>query len=290
MIANGELEESSRYCRELTRRQARNFYFGLKLLAEPKRSGMFALYAYMRCLDDIADGQNGGGHAQRLKDLDRWQDLTRQALFGQKPDSDHPVWVAFTETVRRHNIPAMIFDEVIAGQRQDLQGISFQAFDELRQYCYRVAGVVGLACVHIFGFDGAAATETMAVDRGLAFQLTNILRDLAEDTARGRMYLPQKELADAGLTTTDFAGAAATDKFIPFMHKQIERAQSYYECSAGLEDHIEPDARPTLVAMTQIYRGLLRKVARQPANVLRHRVSLSLPSKLLIGWRALRAG
>jgi len=289
MSANGKLEESSRYCRELTRRQARNFYFGLKLLAEPKRSGMFALYAYMRCLDDIADAQDGGGHEQRMRQLDLWQAHTRLALLGQ-PSDDHPMWLAFSETVRRHHIPAMIFDEVIAGQRQDLKGISFQNFAQLWQYCYRVAGVVGLACVHIFGFDGMPETQAMAVDRGVAFQLTNILRDLAEDTARGRMYLPLSELSDAGLAMTDLSDGAATEKFIPFMHKQIQRAESYYEKSSALEGHIDPDARPTLVAMTQIYHRLLRKVAREPACVLRRRVSLSLPSKILIGWRAIRAG
>jgi phytoene synthase len=287
-----DLEMSRRYCHELTRREARNFYYGLRLLPLEKRSAMFALYAYMRLVDDIADAEDGRGMPQRLAELEHWRKQTHAAMSGHLPaENVHPIWHAFSEMVRRYSIPPLVFDEVIAGQRQDLDLVAFDTFDELRQYCYRVAGVVGLACVHIWGFEGGQSTEAMAIDRGLAFQLTNVLRDLREDAAKGRTYLPKEELDRMHVTDQDLLGDGANsgERFRRLMRMQIERAESYYEKSAGLEERISRDSRPTLVAMTAIYRGLLRKVSRRPERVLDGRVSLSVPRKLLIGWRALRA-
>jgi phytoene synthase len=185
-------------------------------------------------------------------------------------------------------VPGLIFDEVIEGQRQDLENKPFDDFAQLRTYCYRVAGVVGLASIHVWGFEGGEATEAMAIDRGIAFQLTNILRDLREDSGRGRTYLPADELSAMKVSTEDLRDGGS--RFLEMMRFQIERAQSYYERSAALEDRIERDSRPTLRAMTEIYHGLLEKIAADPQRVLSERVSLSVLSKLRIGWRAVRAG
>ena len=285
------LAESRTYCERLTRAQAKNFYYGLKLLPEPKRSAMFALYAWMRLVDDIADDEDSRSVEQRLIALESWKQRTHQIL-----DGDHaavadaePLWPAFADMVRQYRMPRRVFDDVIAGQRQDLTPEPFDTFDQLYEYCYRVAGVVGLASIYIWGFEGGAETEQLAIDRGVAFQLTNILRDLREDAARGRTYLPREDLSVMNVTEDELRGPTAGEAFTRLMQFQIDRAEHYYELSSPLEGRIQRDSRPTLVAMTQIYHRLLKKVANDPERVLRERVSLSIVSKLMIGWRAARS-
>jgi phytoene synthase len=279
---------STAYCARLTKQAARNFYYGLKLLPEPKRSAMFALYAYMRLADDIADAEDGRTVEQRLRDLEDWRLQTRAALDGE-PTSDHPVWPAFAELARRYQLGADLFDDVIAGQEQDLKPVAFETFEQLHEYCYRVAGVVGLASIRIWGYEGGAETESLAIARGVAFQLTNILRDLREDAAGGRIYLPREDLVAVKISERELLSGKPSPAFLELMRLQIKRARSYYDRSAPLEDRIQRDSRPTLIAMTEIYRGLLEKIAAEPLRVMRERVSLSLLSKLRIGWRATRS-
>ena len=282
------LRASRDYCHELTRKAARNFYYGLKLMPEPKRSAMYALYAYMRLVDDIADEPDGRSIPQRLADLEAWRVQTHAALDGAVPEGA-PVWPAFAELARNFRIPAKFFDEMIAGQAQDLHPAAFTNFQDLHDYCYRVASVVGLASIYVWGFAGGSATEALAVDRGIAFQLTNVLRDLAEDAARGRCYLPAEDLERFGLTPDALRHKTATKNFHDLMHFEIARAREYYARSAPLEAQVQADSRPTLVAMTEIYRGLLEKIAAAPAQVLQRRVRLGSFTKLRIAWRAMRA-
>jgi 15-cis-phytoene synthase len=309
-LAAVTLLESRAYCEALTRAQARNFYYGLKLLPEPKRSDMFALYAYMRLIDDIADEDaDGRTYAQRTADLEAWGVVTR-AVLGVNGHAHHPgngngngngnghrhaelaagagheIWPAFADMSRRNRLPAHLFDDVIAGQLQDLRPAPFETFSQLHEYCYRVAGTVGLASIYVWGFDGSEHARELAIRRGIAFQLTNILRDLREDAARGRIYLPREDLDATGVSEDDILAGRGGGSFENLMRMQLERAESYYASSAPLESHISADSRPTLVAMTQIYHGLLRKVAQDPQRVLRERVSLSIFRKVLIGWRA----
>jgi phytoene synthase len=278
------LAESHEYCRRLTRQAARNFYFGLKLLPDQARRDMFALYAWMRLIDDIADDADHGSTQDRLAKLDVWQRDTHCAAAGETLDGE--IWPAFTEMVRRRNVPLRVFDDAIEGQRQDLQPQPMRTFADLHEYCYRVAGTVGLASIYIWGFEGGEETEQLSISRGVALQLTNILRDLKEDADRGRVYLPEDELERAGLTLTDLQ--SGSPRFADFMRHQIDRAESYYENSAGLESRITPECRATLSTMTEIYHRLLAKIATDPAAVLRRRVSLSIWSKARIAWRANR--
>jgi 15-cis-phytoene synthase len=288
------LEKSRAYCRDLTKREAKNFYYGLKLLPEPKRSAMYALYAYMRLVDDIADDDaNERTLAQRKGDLDQWETLTHQTIAaGGEAESPkgHILWPAFGDMVRRYKVPAKLFDDMIAGQRQDLEPVRIQHFDELHAYCYRVASVVGLASLYIWGFEGGEETLKLSADRGIAFQLTNVLRDLREDAAppRGRCYLPQDELAKFGVTEQALAKGEMSPAMVEFLRFQVERAESFYQRSAPLEGKIRADSRPTLVAMTGIYHGILRKIADDPSRVMKERVRLSTLSKVMIGWRAMR--
>ena len=284
-----EVEQSRAYCEQLTRAKARNFYYGMKLLPEPKRSAMFAIYAYMRLVDDIADEDDGRSLEQRVADLEAWRLQTHAVLQGHSTGDGQAFWPAFAQVVHRCELPHKIFDDVIEGQKQDLDFQPFKDFEGLFAYCYRVAGVVGLASIHLWGFEGGADTEFLAVQRGVAFQLTNILRDLREDALKGRTYLPLDELSAMHVTDEDLRQGNGGKHFLELMRFQIARAEAFYEKSAGLEKRIATDSRPTLIAMTEIYRGLLKKVAYQPERVLRERVSLSLFSKLRIGWRASRA-
>lgn len=285
------LAHSRRCCAQMTRAAARNFYYGLKLLPEPKRSAMFALYAYMRMVDDITDDDDDATIPQREQALAGWQEHTHRVLAGHEPPAgSHPIWPAFANTALTYGIPAELFDEVIAGQTQDLRPSVFERFDELYDYCYRVAGVVGLASIRVWGYEGGEATERMAIARGVAFQLTNILRDLREDAARGRVYVAMEDLAAAGVAVDSIVAGARPQAFARLVRSQVARAESFYELSEGLEDRVASDSRPTLMAMTEIYRCLLRKISQQPSRVLRERVSLSVVSKLRIGWRAMRRG
>ncbi len=281
---------SRRFCAELTRRQARNFYYGLKLLPRPKRAAMFALYAYMRLVDDIADEEDGRPIELRAAELEAWRQQTQAVLRGDLPEQQQDgVWPAFAEMVGHYAIPPLVFDEVIAGQCRDLLPVALETFQQMRDYCYSVAGVVGLASIHVWGFVGGPETEALAVERGVAFQLVNILRDLREDANRGRTYIPREELESFGVGAEDFAAGRQSKRFLDLMRFQIDRAESAFGRSAGLERRIERDSRASLVAMTGIYHRLLQKIAAEPERVLTERVSLSVLSKLRIGWRAVRA-
>ena len=290
------LEQSRDYCEQLTRAYARNFYYGLRLLPPEKRAAMYALYAWMRLVDDIADHEDGRPLSARIAELEAWRADTHAALDSSLPTSPAPhlptssslLWPAFCEMASTYHVPIRVFDEVIAGQEQDLSPISFDTFEELSAYCVRVAGVVGLASIYVWGFEGGEETEQLAIDRGIAFQLTNILRDLREDASRNRFYLPRNEV-NGDMNLPDLREGRPTPGFEQAMRFQLDRAEDYYRKSAPLESRISPDSRPTLVAMTQIYHALLEKISARPNRVLRHRVSLSLWSKLRIGWRALRA-
>jgi 15-cis-phytoene synthase len=283
------LQSSRDYCHELTRRAAKNFYYGLKLMPEPKRSAMYALYAYMRLVDDIADEPDGRTTQQRIGDLNVWKEKTHAAFDGDVPNGE-PLWPAFAELVGSFQIPRKIFDDMIDGQAQDLDPVPISTFEDLHLYCYRVASVVGLASIYVWGFQGGEATEAMAIDRGIAFQLTNVLRDLSEDAALGRCYLPADELRRFGVTQDDLRAKKNREAFLELMRFQIARAREYYLRSTPLESHIEADSQPTLIAMTDIYYRLLEKIALNPEQVLHKRVRLGSFTKLCIAWRAMRSG
>jgi len=284
------LAKSRAYCTDITRRQAKNFYYGLKLLPEPKRSAMYALYAYMRLVDDIADAEDGRTKDQRIAELEHWRAMTHAALAGETiPGGESEwVWPAFGQMARQYGVPRKIFDDMIAGQRQDLEPVAIETFQQLYEYCYRVASVVGLASIYVWGFEGGVETQKLAVERGIALQLTNVLRDLQEDAGKGRVYVPSEDLRRFGVSAQELAQGQGGEKFRDLMKFQLARAQGYYQRSATLEGRVSPDSRATLWAMTEIYHGLLRKMIRDPERVLRGRVSLSVLEKLMIGWRAMR--
>jgi phytoene synthase len=262
-----EIEQSYEYCRRIARSRAKNFYYSFLLLSAQQRKAMCAIYAFMRYCDDLSD-EPGATRAA----IERWRAEMEDALQGRF--SGHPVWPAFHHTVRRFGIPHEYFREMIAGVASDLEPRSLQTFDELYRYCYQVASVVGLTIIHIFGFDTRSALP-LAEKCGIAFQLTNILRDIREDAERGRIYLPAEDLLRFGVSAQDLRAGNRSDAFVRLMRFEAVRARAYYDESMPLLDLVHPRSRPSLWALIAIYSRLLVRIEAANYDVFSRRVRLS---------------
>jgi phytoene synthase len=286
-MSDARIDAALEACAEITRTQARNFYHGLRLLPSPKREALYAVYAWMRIADDIADEEGASADARRAR-LDELAAGTRLALAGEARD-DAPVLVALAAISRRYALPAADFEGALEGQRMDLEPRVYATFAETELYCDRVASTVGRICLDIWGVrDGADAARAreLSTKRGIAFQLTNILRDVREDLARGRCYLPADELAAHGLDAASLVAWRQPEAAARFIGVQCDRARRCFAESAALDAMVSPDARPTIVAMSEVYRGILGVIARDPAKAMRERARLSTLTK---SWIALRA-
>lgn len=312
LVNDGDQLDASRvFCARVTRSRARNFYYGMMLTPRRQRSSMYAVYAWMRAVDDLADGPVGdgdaGGEAEadaRRRGLESFRRRTHAVLHDQpgaldaEPGPIAPMWPAVARTLREHHIPVKYLDAMIDGQLKDLHQTRYDTFDSLYDYCYQVASVVGLICLEVWGYEGGEATRKLAEERGVALQLTNILRDLVEDAARDRVYLPLEDLARFGFDADSFkrrvlaaAGAAdgddaAAGDFDGLMAFELHRARGYYERTESLESFITPSCRPTCWAMMKIYETLLRRIEHCPRAVLRKNVRLGKVQKLFIAARA----
>jgi phytoene synthase len=273
------VDQSYQYCRLVARSRAKNFYYSFVLLSSQQRKAMCAIYAFMRYCDDLSDEPGASRTA-----VERWQADMEEALLGRF--SDHPVWPAFHHTVRRFGIPHEYFRQMIAGISSDLQPRTLQTFEELYQYCYQVASVVGLTIIHIFGFDTRSALP-LAEKCGVAFQLTNILRDIREDAERGRIYLPADDLERFEVSAEDLRAGKRTPQFLALMQFEAARARSYYEESRPLLDLVHPRSRSSLWALISIYSNLLDRIVETNYDVFTRRVRLSLFEKSWIVVRAL---
>jgi 15-cis-phytoene synthase len=277
-----ELDKSYDYCRTVARSRARNFYYSFVLLPKPQRKAMCAVYAFMRYCDDLSDDPAAGPEQARAS-IGRWSADLDLALAGRAPD--HPVWLAFRDTVERYKIPHEYFHEMIAGVTSDLEPRRIATFEELYRYCYQVASVVGLTVIHIFGYRGDQALP-LAEKCGVAFQLTNILRDVREDAERDRVYLPAEDLERHHVAPEDFRAGRSSEAFVELMRFEASRARAYYNESAPLVDMVDPHSRPSLWALIEIYSGLLAAIERRNYDVLSGRVSLPARKKL---WIVLKA-
>lgn len=276
---NTTLADSYARCRQVTRRTASNFYYAFLVLPRPKRRAMCALYAFSRLTDDLGD--NPGPIEQRREALARWRRSLERGLIG---DFDAPIFPALLDTIERYELPVAHLHELIDGVEMDLARSEYQTFEELRDYCYKVAATVGLCCIRIWGYRDRAAIEP-AVQCGIAFQLTNILRDLKEDAAAGRVYLPQDELRRYGYTVDDLRHGVVDGRFRELMAFQIERAEGFYRDAAELERWLAPDGRLVFGAMTSIYRGLLDEIKRAEGDVFSRRIRLTAWRKLRLAGR-----
>ena len=286
-------------CRGITRAQAKNFYYGFLVLPKRKRQALSAVYAFMRRCDDIADDPALAARDRKQK-LDAWVDAFHAAEAGHP--TDDPVLLAVVDAQRRFGIPVGLLDQLAFGTAMDVEEenqdqdqnrgenndknyprhpIQYRNFQELERYCYNVASVVGLVCIHIFGYKDAAA-EPLAERLGLAFQLTNIIRDVKEDAVLGRVYLPQDDLVQFGIPAADLATMSDPARLRTLLEFEAQRAFENYRAGDDLLHLISEDSQPALWVLINIYRSLLQKIVRLNYDVFTRKVSLTLREKLSI--------
>ena len=295
--APAQLTMAYSVCRGITRTNAKNFYYAFLVLPKRKRQALCAVYAFMRRCDDIADDPNLSLEERRYK-LDTWLDALHRVQQGEP--TDDPILLALTDAQRRYTIPAGLLDELALGTAMDVADpqveipnvpaanaavpgltIQYQTFDDLKLYCYRVASVVGLVCIHVFGYRDPAA-EPLAEQCGLAFQLTNIIRDVKEDAAMGRVYLPEEDLARFGLSAAELLSAPDAARFRPLLALEADRARQLYQAGEQLIPYISEDSQPALWVLVNIYRKLLEKIAERQYDVFNGKVSLTVSEKLRV--------
>ncbi|MGA2035507.1 MAG: phytoene/squalene synthase family protein [Thermoguttaceae bacterium] len=273
-------------CRRVGREARSNFRIAFLLLPRQKRAATEALYAFMRHSDDLVDDARPPQAAEEA--LAQWRSDLERAL-SEKPPSQSPepgraLLPALVDTVRTFQIPAEYLRAVLDGMEMDLRQRRYRTFDELQLYCQRVASAVGLACIHIWGFSGRDALG-LARDAGIALQLTNILRDLVEDAAADRVYLPLDDLRQCGYAADDFERRVVSPSFYRLMELEIVRAERFYRSGTKLLDRLSPEGRRIFGVMIDTYHNLLMQIKRRPADVLARRMRVSLPKRLGIAAR-----
>jgi phytoene synthase len=281
MLDAAQLSASYAHCRRITRAAAHNFYYGFLLLPRAKCDALCALYAFMRQADDISDSALQGGNRQR--GLAAWRAALERALTGEYDGK--PILPAFHHTVVQYGIPPRYFYDLISGAEMDLSVTSYATFGQLREYCYRVAGTVALTCLHVFGFRDPRAPQ-LAEELGIAFQLTNILRDVPEDLTMGRVYLPREDLDRFGYRKDDLARQTVNSHFIALMRFEAERAWQLYEEGSKLLPLVNADSQAALWALICTYSGILKKIESRGYDVFSSRTGLSTAQKIWIMIRA----
>ncbi len=287
-----QLDMAYSVCRSIARSAAKNFYYGFVVLPRRKRNALSAVYAFMRRCDDITDDITLSPQDRHIR-LAEWLDKAHRAFAAQP--TDDPVLLGLTDAQRAYQIPIGLLDQLAYGTAADLDyghletsgaplAARYQTFEELRQYCYGVASVVGLVCIKIFGYHDPAA-EPLAERCGLAFQLTNIIRDVKEDVATGRVYFPQEDLAQCGLTAADLASPgtdADVARIRPLLEMEADRARDCYRSGEELIPMVNEDSQPALWVLITIYRRLLEKIAANQYDVFRERARLTVREKLAV--------
>jgi squalene synthase HpnC len=290
------ISRSYQQCWNIARAARSNFYYAFYLLPKAKRDGLAALYAFMRLVDDVAD--DGDDIAAKQRGLAKWRAALDRAVTGTERTMDGSaalaplavdraaeVLPALVDTMRRFKMPARYLHDLISGAEMDLTVKTYPTFDRLREYCYRVAGTVGLTCTHVFGFSDPRALD-LAEKLGLAFQLTNIIRDVREDTALGRMYIPDEDLARYNVAPDDFRKSEATLGVRELLRSEADRAWQMYEEGAELLDLVDADSRGTLWLLVHTYNALLAHIESLDFAVFGERVRLSKAEKMLFIARA----
>ena len=280
-------------CHRIARGSHSNFYYAFFLLPKPKRDGLAALYAFMRLVDNVAD--EGANLSEKQRGLAKWRSALDQAITGHEQLFDGNAAVAtpapalsgaaevlpaLVDTMQRYKMPARYLHDLISGAEMDLTVQTYPTFDRLREYCYRVAGTVGLTCTHVFGFSDARALD-LAEKLGLAFQLTNIIRDVHEDYKLGRIYLPEEDLQRYGVSPEDFGANEATLGVRELLRFQSERAWQFYEEGSALLGLIDAESRGALWLLVHTYSALLSRIESLDFAVFGERVQLPKAEKMM---------
>ncbi len=287
------IADSYAECHRIARASHSNFYYAFFLLPKPKRDALAALYAFMRLVDDVAD--EGSDFAAKQRALAKWRAELDEAVTGQDqcfdgtaalplldaaPEGAAEVLPALVDAMRRYQMPARYFHDLISGAEMDLTVHAYPTFDRLREYCYRVAGTVGLTCTHVFGFTDVRALA-LAEKLGLAFQLTNILRDVHEDYKLGRLYLPEEDLARYGVSPEDFGRSEATLGVRELLRFEAERVWPLYEEGSALLNLVDTDSRSALWLLVHTYSALLARIESLDFAVFAEKVRLSKAEKMV---------
>ncbi|HKD83658.1 MAG TPA: phytoene/squalene synthase family protein [Terriglobales bacterium] len=297
-----QLRAAYSVCRHIARSAAKNFYYGFLPLPLRKRNALSAVYAFMRHADDISDDP-AIPPEQRREKLDEWMNALRRVVEGQR--TDDPVLFALADSQKKFNIPLELLEKLVRGTEMDVPGglrrapaggppqIQYETFDQLYDYCYHVASVVGLTCIRVFGYRDPKA-EKLAERVGVAFQLTNILRDVKEDAELGRVYLPREDFARFGIDVqaltngasggkSSSAGSAGSAALLrPLLEFEAQRAREFYSAADELLPLIEEDSQAALWTLVEIYRRLLERIVTRNYDVFSQRVRLTTAEKLKV--------
>jgi 15-cis-phytoene synthase len=292
-----QLRAAYSVCRHIARSAAKNFYYGFLPLPLRKRNALSAVYAFMRHADDISDDP-GIPPEQRREKLDEWMNALRRVVDGQR--TDDPVLFALADSQKKFNIPLELLEKLVHGTAMDVSPglrkgpsggahqLQYETFDQLYDYCYHVASVVGLTCIRVFGYRDAKA-EPLAERVGVAFQLTNILRDIKEDAEFGRVYLPREDFARFGIDvqvlmngSSSSTAAAGAGSLRPLLEFEAQRAREFYTAADELLPLVDEDSQGALWTLVEIYRRLLERIVARNYDVFSKRVRLSTPEKLKV--------
>ncbi len=271
-----ELDLAYEQCRLIARREAKNFYYAFITLPPRKRRAIYAVYAFCRVCDDATDGQFPTGEKLRLL-----EELREQLSMAASGRPDGPVFTALSHAAGTFDIPQEYFQDVVSGVETDLIKSRYQDFPELREYCYKVASVVGLTCIQILGYSQDRARE-YAVDLGIAMQMTNILRDIREDLERDRIYLPLDEIQRFGYSVEELQAEVVNQPFRDLMKFQVCRAREYFDSGFKLLPLLSPRTRAFPAVLGQLYRQILERIEARDFNVFDGRVRLSRREKCLV--------
>jgi phytoene synthase len=272
----------NQYCQQKAARSGSSFYYGFLFLPPEQRQAITALYAFCREVDDIVDVRIDPAVAH-VK-LAWWREETGRLFDGQPR---HPVTRALAAPIQTYNLPAEHFLEIIDGMEMDLDHDTYESFKDLSLYCHRVASMVGLMSAEIFGYTDRA-TLKYAHNLGTAFQLTNILRDVREDSLRGRLYIPLEELRRFGVGISEIMGSQTTERVRALLRFQADRARGYYRKAFELLPAADRYAQRGGLAMAAIYLEILKEIAADDYNVLEHRIGLTPLRKLWLAWKTIQ--
>ena len=263
-------------CRQITRREAKNFYFAFLTLPKAQRAAIYVAYTFCRYCDDAVDEE--GSLDRKLTML---TELRGKLGLCYDNRVDEPLFLALADVVGKYGIPQEYFLEILAGVESDLVKDRYGDFDELRQYCYQVASAVGLVCLHIFGFQDPRAKDR-AIDLGLAMQLTNIARDVKEDLDMGRVYLPQDEMERFGYSEAELIAGTVNPAFVELMRFHCQRAREYFDSGFLLLPYLSQRSRACPAVLGRLYSRVLDRIEDADYDVLHHRVSLSKMEKVRV--------
>ena len=286
-VAQPSLDDAYKICRDIAKREAKNFYYSFVALPPARRNAICAIYAFMRKADDLSDDESLP-REERRRQLDSWLAAWHAAREGAA--TLDPVFIAVRDAAARFNIPYSLLDELVAGTTMDLEAPAsdvpdtYATFADLYRYCYLVASVVGLVCIRIFGYSDPRA-EKLAEETGIAFQLTNILRDVAEDAERNRIYLPLEDLAAHNVSVDQLLHHSkdrptAEERLL--LKSIASRAESYYQSAQQLLPLIDAESRPALKVLVSIYHQLLKRIEQANYDVFSERASVPTVQKLAI--------